>query len=112
MTALPPPVNGSTDMTIPELAAGQFAYHVRMTAVFALAGESAESASEAVLAWTMLMHRWPQAEVAATAADRSAGGGTPGSRSLTSSVAPSLHHISLTSRDLWCCSAAGRGCRR
>jgi hypothetical protein len=65
MTAPQPEPDQAPGFNIPELAASQFSYHVRMTAVFALAGESTESASEAVLAWTMLMHQWPEAEDAA-----------------------------------------------
>lgn len=43
-------------------AADQFAYHVRMAAVFAVAGQTDESASEAVLAWAMLTSQWSGAE--------------------------------------------------
>lgn len=48
-------------------AAAQLSYHVRMAAVFAVAGESDESASEAVLAWTMLATCSPVAVSAAAA---------------------------------------------
>jgi len=46
-------------------AADQFAYHVRMTAVFAVAGQTEESASEAVLAWAILRSQWPEADASA-----------------------------------------------
>lgn len=68
MTASGPEADRAAGLTIPELTAGQFSYHVRMTAVFALAGDAIESASEAVLAWAMLMHQWPEAEDAAARA--------------------------------------------
>ena len=41
------------------VALAHVAYHVRMSAVFAVAGELAQSAAEAVLAWTMLATSWP-----------------------------------------------------
>ncbi len=44
------------------VTASQFGYHVRMSAVFAVAGETAESASEAVLAWAILVSQWPDAQ--------------------------------------------------
>ena len=52
---------------MPRTATGQFAYHLRMAAVFAVAGELDESASETVLAWTMLAEGWPGADSAALA---------------------------------------------
>lgn len=66
MTATPPVGDQSPGVTRAGLAASQFSYHVRMTAVFAVAGESEESAAEAVLAWTMLAQQWPDASDAAT----------------------------------------------
>jgi hypothetical protein len=36
-----------------------------MTAVFAVAGETEESASEAVLAWAILTSQWPEADSSA-----------------------------------------------
>ena len=57
------PEPGSLCLSPP--AADQFAYHVRMTAVFAVAGQTEESASEAVLAWAILMSGWPEAEAGA-----------------------------------------------
>ena len=65
MTDMPPPPGPSTDLRVPAPAAGQFSYHVRMAAVFALAGETVESASESVLAWAILANQWPDAEPAA-----------------------------------------------
>lgn len=56
------PTPGDGELRLSPLAAAQFTYHVRMTAVFALAGETQESASEALLAWTMLSMQWPDAE--------------------------------------------------
>ena len=66
MTATPPVGDQSPGVTRVGLAASQFSYHVRMTAVFAVAGESQESAAEAVLAWTMLKRQWPDVADAAT----------------------------------------------
>jgi len=57
------PVSGALCLSQP--AADQFAYHVRMSAVFAVAGQTEESASEAVLAWAILMSQWPGAEASA-----------------------------------------------
>ncbi len=54
-----------TELELPASTAGQFAYHVRMAAVFAVAGETDESASEAVLAWAILSTCWPGATEAA-----------------------------------------------
>lgn len=68
MPPLPPPSGESTDLRVPAPAAGQFSYHVRMAAVFALAGEHVESASESVLAWTILLNQWPDAESTAAQA--------------------------------------------
>lgn len=65
MPPLPPPPGESTELRVPAPAAGQFSYHVRMAAVFALAGEHVESAAESLLAWTMLLNQWPGAESAA-----------------------------------------------
>jgi hypothetical protein len=42
------------DLTVPELAATQLSYHLRMAAGFAAASDVRECASEAVLAWTIL----------------------------------------------------------
>jgi len=42
------------DLVVPELAAAQLTYHLRMAAGFAAAGEVRECASEAALAWTVL----------------------------------------------------------
>lgn len=67
-----PPTDQPSDSAEPgslrlsPLVAAQFAYHVRMTAVFALAGEAVESASEAVLAWALLATNWPDAITSAT----------------------------------------------
>lgn len=55
------------DLSLSATVAGQFSYHVRMAAVFAVAGETAESASESVLAWTILVTSWPGAHHAAVA---------------------------------------------
>lgn len=41
-----------------DTAGAHIAYHLRMAAVFAVAGEPDESAAEAVLAWTMLVTSW------------------------------------------------------
>jgi hypothetical protein len=43
-----------TDLAIPELVAAQLAYHLRLAAGFAAAGEAREAASQAALAWTLL----------------------------------------------------------
>ena len=43
-----------SDLMIPEAAAGHLAYHARMAAVFAAAGDVVESASESLLVWTLL----------------------------------------------------------
>ena len=56
-----PPNSGATEFTPGKLAPSQFSYHVRMTAAFAVAGQSEESAAEAVLAWAMLAQQWPDA---------------------------------------------------
>ena len=53
------------EVTMSASAATQFAYHSRMAAVFAVGGESAESASEAVLAWAILATSRPDAVDAA-----------------------------------------------
>ena len=55
------------DLHLPADAAAQFSYHVRMAAVFAVAGATEESASEAVLAWTILASCWDGAASAALA---------------------------------------------
>jgi|GEM_PF-7123241 len=68
MTTVPLAANPSTGLELSRLAASQFSYHLRMTAAFAVAGESEESAAEAVLAWTMLSQQWPDAESEATRA--------------------------------------------
>jgi hypothetical protein len=68
MTATTPGATPSTGLDLPRLTASQFSYHLRMTAAFAVAGESEESAAEAVLAWTMLSQQWPDAATAATRA--------------------------------------------
>jgi hypothetical protein len=52
---------------IPAPAAGHFAYHVRMAAVYALADSPLESAAESVLAWALLSNQWSGAESAAVA---------------------------------------------
>ena len=45
------------DLVVPGPAAAQLAYHLRMAAAFAAAGDVGECASEATLAWTILsMH--------------------------------------------------------
>lgn len=62
------PLHPTTALTLPAATAAQFGYHVRMAAAFAVAGDTAESASEAVLAWTMLATCWEGAAAAATAA--------------------------------------------
>lgn len=53
------------DLNLSATVAGHFSYHVRMSAAFALAGESGPSASEAVLAWTILATCWPGVPAAA-----------------------------------------------
>lgn len=58
------------DLSLSATIAGQFSYHVRMAAVFAVAGETQESASESVLAWTILVTCWPGAHPAALATAR------------------------------------------
>lgn len=60
-----PPSSGATEFTPGKLARSQFSYHVRMTAAFAVAGQSEESAAEAVLSWAMLAQQWPDAADAA-----------------------------------------------
>ena len=45
--------------------AAQLCYHTRMSAVFAVAGDHEESASESVLAWALLSTAWPGAAGAA-----------------------------------------------
>lgn len=50
---------------LPAAAAAQFSYHARMAAVFAVAGDTAESASESVLAWALLATSWDGADAAA-----------------------------------------------
>jgi hypothetical protein len=67
MTATSPAGDQPSGLTLAQLAASQFSYHVRMAAVFAVAGQSEESAAEAVLAWTMLSRQWPGAADAASA---------------------------------------------
>lgn len=42
------------DLVIPEVAARHLAYHARMAAAFAAAGDVVESASESLLVWTLL----------------------------------------------------------
>ncbi len=59
--------NRMTDLELSAPAAAQLSYHVRMSAVFAVAGETDESASEAVLAWAILSTCWPGATEAAQA---------------------------------------------
>lgn len=54
-----PTSDPTNDLSLSAVVAGQFSYHVRMSAAFALAGESEPSASEAVLAWTILATCWP-----------------------------------------------------
>ena len=61
-----------SDSTPPELrlspvATGLFSYHVRMSAVCGIAGNHDESASEALLAWSMLCAVAPEASDAAAA---------------------------------------------
>ena len=58
------------DVMLPQAAMDQFCYHVRMAAVFGVAGDVGESASEAVLAWAILDHLWPGAGDAALTASR------------------------------------------
>lgn len=65
MTPPSEPVSGdppSGALCLRQPTADQFAYHVRMSAVFAVAGQTEESASEAVLAWAMLTSQCPSAE--------------------------------------------------
>ena len=65
MTPPSEPVSGeppSGALCLRQPIADQFAYHVRMAAVFAVAGQTEESASEAVLAWAMLTSQCPIAE--------------------------------------------------
>ncbi|NND73740.1 MAG: hypothetical protein HKN44_01935 [Ilumatobacter sp.] len=58
----------SAGLAVPDAIAAQLAYHTRMAAVFAVAGDTAESASEAVLAWAMLATSWDGAANAASTA--------------------------------------------
>ena len=58
-------VHDPVELCLSPPVADQFAYHVRMTAVFAVAGQTEQSASEAVLAWAILMSQWPGAETSA-----------------------------------------------
>ena len=44
----------SPELQMDPATSAQFSYHVRMSAMCAIAGKSEESASEAVLAWAML----------------------------------------------------------
>lgn len=44
----------SSELNMDAVASAQFSYHVRMAAMCAIAGNTEESASEAVLAWAML----------------------------------------------------------
>ena len=57
----------SNELILNVVASRQFSYHVKMAAVFAVAGETDESASEAVLAWTILATCWTGADAAASA---------------------------------------------
>lgn len=66
-----------TDKSQP--AAAHVSYHLRMAAVFAVAGETEESAAETVLAWTLLAtalpaHAGAAANVAAELIDRNVAG--------------------------------------
>jgi hypothetical protein len=62
----PPEPPSPEEFRLSQPAADQFAYHVRMSAVFAVAGQTEESASEAVLAWAILSSQWSAAEARAT----------------------------------------------
>jgi hypothetical protein len=55
----------STSLQMSPVASAQFAYHVRMAAMCAIAGQSAESSAEAVLAWSMLSWCCPAAAAGA-----------------------------------------------
>jgi hypothetical protein len=66
MTATSPAGDQPSGLALTQLAASQFSYHVRMAAVFAVAGQAEESAAEAVLAWTVLSLQWDDATGAAT----------------------------------------------
>lgn len=66
MTTSPPPQPPPAgELHLTRLAAEQLSYHARMAAVFAVAGQSQESAAEAVLAWTILATQWPEAQESA-----------------------------------------------
>lgn len=56
-----------TELHMDPVASAQFAYHVRMAAMCGVAGNNEESASEAVLAWSMLSSCCPGAVEAAAA---------------------------------------------
>jgi hypothetical protein len=58
----------SSELRMDPAASAQFSYHVHRAAVCGLAGESEESASEAVLAWSMLTSLCPGAAAAAAEA--------------------------------------------
>jgi hypothetical protein len=55
-----------SDLMIPEAAAGHLAYHARMAAVFAAAGDVVESASESLLVWTLLAQHGGEDAICAT----------------------------------------------
>lgn len=57
-------------VAVPRGTMEQYCYHARMAAVFGLAGDVAESASESMLAWAILTQLWPDAPAAALAASR------------------------------------------
>lgn len=58
----------TTTLQMGPVASAQFAYHVRMAAMCAIAGKSAESSAEAVLAWSMLSSCCPAAATGAASA--------------------------------------------
>ena len=53
--------DSSSDLHLSPIPAGQFSYHLRMAAAFAAAGRNEASASESMIAWSMLLTCWPQA---------------------------------------------------
>jgi hypothetical protein len=57
--------NPPTGLALDRAVAAQLSYHARMSAVFAVGGDIAESGSEAVLAWAILATSWPGAEPSA-----------------------------------------------
>lgn len=99
------------DLELDAAIASQLSYHVRMSAVFAVAGDHDESASESVLAWALLDTAWPAARTSARAcADELIGddqaGVSPAARDRARAKAHDLamtleaHFVSVGQRDV------------